>query len=227
MKLRRLAISNFRNLQEIDVPLAGGAIVVGENRAGKSNLIHALRLVLDPTLSSDQRTLVAEDFSESLGDDPMGDDATIEISIEVEDFEDDAGLVATLSSALVSGDPMRARITYRYGPREDRPDAYTWTIYGGDDPTRRMGGELRTYLHHEHMHALRDAERDIASWRRSPLRPLLEQLPRETDADELKVAALLKEACRARVWDRSMSSTSHSRNWSWSACLRRVKSSTR
>jgi putative ATP-dependent endonuclease of OLD family len=186
MKLSRLTIRNFRNLEDIDVPLTGGAVVVGENRAGKSNLLHAVRLVLDPTLSSAHRTLAREDFSESLGMDPMRDGAIVEISIEVEDFEGDEGLVATLHPALIAGEPMRARLTYRFGPREDRPDSYLWTIYGGDDPTRRIGGDLRTYLHHVHMHALRDAEGDIASWRRSPLRPLLDEVSRRTDPGELK-----------------------------------------
>jgi putative ATP-dependent endonuclease of OLD family len=190
VKLSRLTISNFRNLRAVDLPLTGGAVIVGENRSGKSNLLQALRLVLDPSLSSLQRTLTSEDFSESLGTDPMGAGAVIEASIEVEGFDDDEGLVATLAPALISGDPMRARLTYRFGPREDQAEGdapvYDWTIYGGDDPVRRIGGELRTYLHHVHMHALRDAEGDIASWRRSPLRPLLEDLARRTSADDLR-----------------------------------------
>lgn len=199
MRLSRLSVSNFRNLLAIDIPLVGGAVVVGGNRSGKSNLLHAIRLVLDPSLSSLQRTLTPEDFAESLGAEPMGDGAVIEVSIEVEDFDDDEGLVATLHPALLSGDPMRARLTYRFGPREDQEDqdvpAYEWIIYGGGDASRRIGGELRTYLHHVHMHALRDAEGDIASWRRSPLRPLLEEVSRRTDGGDLKaVAEALEQA---------------------------------
>lgn len=193
MRLSRLRVANYRNLKSIDIPLAGGAVIVGENRSGKSNLLDALRLVLDPSLSSTQRTLTTDDFSESLGADPMGNGEEIEVSVEVEDFEDDAGLVATLYPGLISGDPMKARLTYRFGPRDSQkdvePPAYEWSIYGGDDLERRIGGELRTYLHHVHMHALRDAERDIGSWRRSPLRPLLEDLARRTDTDDLGVIA--------------------------------------
>jgi putative ATP-dependent endonuclease of OLD family len=203
MRLSRLRVSNFRNLGDIDIPLAGGAVVVGENRSGKSNLLHAVRLVLDPSLSSVQRTLTPEDFTESLGQDPMGNGAAIEVSIEIEDFEDDAGLVATLHPALISGSPMRSRLTYRFGPREDQREgelpAYDWTIYGGEDPTRRIGGELRRYLHHVHMHALRDAEGDIASWRRSPLRPLLEEIARRTEGDDLKAVAEALEQASATV----------------------------
>jgi putative ATP-dependent endonuclease of OLD family len=110
--------------------------------------LHAVRLVLDPSLSSLQRRLTTEDFAESLGQDPMGDGAVIEVTIELEDFEDDEGLVATVNSALLSGEPMRASLTYRFGPRENQeaqdPPAYEWTIYGGADTSRRVGGELRT-----------------------------------------------------------------------------------
>lgn len=199
VRLSRLQVRNFRNLESIDIPLTGGAVVVGENRSGKSNLLHALRLVLDPSLSSFQRTLISEDFSASLGPDPMAAGEVIEASIEIEDFDDDEGLVATLAPALISGDPMLARLTYRFAPRGDQrgsePPAYEWTIYGGNTPERRVGGDLRVYLHHVHMHALRDAEGDIASWRRSPLRPLLEDVSRRTTKGELQtVATALEEA---------------------------------
>jgi putative ATP-dependent endonuclease of the OLD family len=189
MKISRLRVSNYRNLTDIDIPLTGSAVLVGENASGKSNLLHALRLVLDPSLSARQRTLTSEEFSESLGADPMGDGAVIEVSVDVEGFEQDPGLVATLAQALIDGEPMCARLTYRFGPRPgqegEHPPAYEASIYGGDNPDRRIGGELRTYLHHVHMHALRDAEGDIASWRRSPLRPLLEEISRSTTPEDL------------------------------------------
>jgi putative ATP-dependent endonuclease of the OLD family len=190
MRLTRLRVRNFRNLEDVDIRLTGGAVIVGENRVGKSNLLHALRLVLDPSLSRVSRTLMNDDFSESLGDDAMGAGETIEVTIELEDFEDDDGLVATLHPALVSGKRMRARLTYLFAPREEATEGevpvYEWTIYGGGDPTRRMGGELRAYLHHVHMHALRNVEADIGSWRHSPLRPLLEEVARRTERTHLE-----------------------------------------
>ena len=66
MRLSRIRVKNFRNLVDIDVPLAQHTVVVGENRSGKSNLLHAMRLVLDSTLSADQRRLKSEDFWEGL-----------------------------------------------------------------------------------------------------------------------------------------------------------------
>jgi recombinational DNA repair ATPase RecF len=40
MQLDRLTIRNFRNFEEIDIPISPGTVIVGENRAGKSNLVH-------------------------------------------------------------------------------------------------------------------------------------------------------------------------------------------
>jgi putative ATP-dependent endonuclease of the OLD family len=109
MRLTRLTIKNFRNLDGVDIPLVGGPVVVGENRVGKSNLVHAIRLVLDSSLSSKARWLRTEDFSEHLGLDPIGDGAEIRISVEIEDFGEDGGLMAALRHAIVSGDPVRRR----------------------------------------------------------------------------------------------------------------------
>ena len=50
MRLSRLSILNFRNFEAIDIALANNVVLLGENRVGKSNLLFAIRLVLDPTL---------------------------------------------------------------------------------------------------------------------------------------------------------------------------------
>lgn len=207
MRLTRLAITNFRNLDGVDVSLAGSPLVVGENRVGKSNLVHAIRLVLDPSLSNAARWLGPEDFSGSLGDDPMGAGEQITVSLELEDFGDDPGVMATLRHTIVDGEPLRARVTYRFGPRDLEEgeealsqDAYGWSIYGGlDEEPRRIPAELRSYLHHEHLGALRDVQSDLSSWRRSPLKRLLEQAAREADPDQQKKVREALEQANASV----------------------------
>jgi putative ATP-dependent endonuclease of OLD family len=206
MRLTRLTIKNFRNLDGVDIPLTGGPVIVGENRVGKSNLVHAIRLVLDSSLSNAARWLRSEDFSEHLGSDPIADGAEISVSVEFEDFGDDPGLMAALRHAIVSGDPLRARVTYRFGPGELEemeegeeafsPDAYQWSIYGREDENpHRIPAELRRRLHHEYLGALRDVEGDLRSWWRSPLRDLLEQAAHDADPEQLqRVRHALEEA---------------------------------
>ena len=62
MHLSRIKIENFRNFSLLDVQLSGNVVVVGENRVGKSNLLYALRLILDASLPDAARQLSVGDF---------------------------------------------------------------------------------------------------------------------------------------------------------------------
>ncbi len=198
MRFKRLAVLNFRNLQDIDLPLEPGTVIVGENRSGKSNLLHAVRLVLDASLPNADRYLAPEDFSEELSDgdrDPVSEGEVIEVIVEFTDFEDDPLPLTAISEALVEDDPSTARLTYRFAPR-DRPEgeassgtSYRWQLLGGSEPTQEpISNDLKGYLHMAFLGALRDAERDLAVWRRSPLRPLLESAAGSASSAELAKA---------------------------------------
>lgn len=52
MRISRITIKNFRNFSDLDITLGEHAVIVGENKIGKSNLLYALRLILDPSLSA-------------------------------------------------------------------------------------------------------------------------------------------------------------------------------
>jgi putative ATP-dependent endonuclease of OLD family len=206
MWLSRLAVRNFRNLADVDIPVQPGMVVVGENQTGKSNLLHALRLVMDASLPNTERQLVQEDFWDGLvtddEPDPMAFGHVIEVVVEFEDFGDDPAALTALSDALIDGDPFRARLTYRFEPREvpegqDPASAgYHWQIVGGAGRhARPMSTELRAYIHVAFLGALRDAERDLAVWRRSPLRTLLEDAAaRATDTELARAGTAIQDA---------------------------------
>jgi putative ATP-dependent endonuclease of the OLD family len=92
MHLSRILIQNFRNFSLLDVNLSGNIVVVGENRVGKSNLLYALRLLLDATLPDSARQLTLADFWDGNG--TPGEADQITISIEIRDFEDDLDVLA-------------------------------------------------------------------------------------------------------------------------------------
>ncbi|WP_029136009.1 ATP-dependent nuclease [Nakamurella lactea] len=190
MRLSRVRVKNFRNLVDIDVPLTQHTVIVGENRSGKSNLLHAMRLVLDNTLSADQRRLPPEDFWEGLSgatSDPVSNGDVIEVSLDVTNFSEEAPVVATLRDALVTGDPMTARLTYRWepDPKVDGEPVYRARLYGGTDNRLVTAVDVRDRLITVFMHALRDVESDVGNWRRSPLRALLEAASREANPSDL------------------------------------------
>ncbi|MGV1803786.1 ATP-dependent nuclease [Agrobacterium vitis] len=200
MRISRVKIINFANFSNVDVETGDSIVIVGENKVGKSNFVRALQLILDPGLSERDRQLGFEHFWDGLGEDKLGE--TIEISVELTDFTDDPRLMAHLGDCVVDpGPPMVARLTYRFQPKANLggdPESladYEYIIFGGDDPEMSIGSSLRRMLPLDVQVALRDAEKDLASWRNSPLRPLIEQLATSLDEDAREeIQELVSEA---------------------------------
>ncbi|MFB7716239.1 ATP-dependent endonuclease [Nocardia sp. NPDC056100] len=214
LHISRVRIVNFRNFGDLDIdPFPSPAVIVGENGVGKSNFLYALRLVLDPDLPDSARELKAEDIHDgAIG--PFGPGmpggAQVVVEVEFSGFDDDEEAVAALSGALTRLDPpMRAALTYRFAPRSmlempgdavssgtDKdsdiegqhvygPSDYDFRVMKRDDPTTDASRTRRLVSLHV-LPALRDAEKDLARWNRSPLRTLLEDL----DLDPAKLAAV-------------------------------------
>src|ERR1700722_2145040 len=190
MRLSRIKIENFRNFAELDVELAGSVVVVGENRVGKSNLVHALRLIFDASLPDSARKLSLADFWDELG--TPGEDDVIEVVVEIRDFEKDFDVLALLTDFRLNDDPTTVRLTYQFRPQPglDRAPAsesdYEFVCFGGEDESKRFGFELRRRIALDVLPALRDAEGDLSVWRRSPLRPLIEEAFSGIDKDDLE-----------------------------------------
>ncbi|WP_289415882.1 ATP-dependent nuclease [Xanthomonas campestris] len=188
MRISRVRLFNFANFSDVDVETGDSIVIVGENKVGKSNFIRALQLILDPGLSERDRQLGLEHFWDGLDADKLGE--TIEVSVDLTDFTDDPRLMAHLNDCVIHpGPPMVARLTYRFQPKAGLtgvPESlrdYEFVIFGGNDPEMRIGGSLRRMLPLDVQVALRDAEKDLASWRHSPLRPLIEDLAASLDED--------------------------------------------
>ncbi|MFR5525461.1 DUF2813 domain-containing protein [Holdemania filiformis] len=65
MYIKNIHIENFRNFQYIDIPLNQFTIIIGENDTGKSNLLDAIRLVLNNNgLQYFSRSLSITDINE-------------------------------------------------------------------------------------------------------------------------------------------------------------------
>lgn len=194
MHVSRVRIENFRNFRELDVALGKHAVIVGENKVGKSNFLHALRLVLDPSLPDSARQLRPEDFWDGLVR-PLEDEAKIKISIDLAGFDDNEEQLASLADFLVEPDPMVARLTFEFRRAQDDASQFEFLVYGADREDARVTFEVRKRLALDVVHALRDAEGDLSSWRRSPLRPLLTKVADAIPAkDKEKVAAEVSEA---------------------------------
>ena len=135
-----------------------------------------------------------EDFWDGLAR-PLRLEDKITIAVELTDFDGNVELTALLADHLIEAEPMTARLTYVFQPLSTLDAAptrgadYEFVIYGGDRPENEVGRDVRGGLPLDIMPALRDAEGDIANWRRSPLRPLLETVASQIDRAHLEELA--------------------------------------
>lgn len=203
MHLSRIKIRNFRNFANLDVSLGGNLVVVGENRVGKSNLLHALRLIFDPSLPDSARQLGLSDFWDGLEE--LTKEDGILVSVEIKDFEDDPDILAMLTDFRLDDDPETVRLTYELKPLADlegKPgtaEDYEFVCYGGESETKTFGHKLRRRITMDVLPALRDAESDLSVWQRSPLRPLIEEAFKGVDADELEEIGEAIEEATAKI----------------------------
>ncbi len=183
MHISQLKISNFRNFGDLELAdLPRALVVLGENNTGKTNLLRALQLVLDPDLPDRHRQLGRDDFWSGCTLPFAGDEVRIEL--ELPDFEADVRAKAALTDCCVTTDPLTARVTYLFRPRRDADEeitGYEWLVFGGANEAIDFGGRRRREVSLAVLPALRDAESDLRGWRGSPLQSLAELLaiPRE------------------------------------------------
>jgi putative ATP-dependent endonuclease of the OLD family len=201
MRICRIAVENFANFDSVEFETGESIVIVGENKVGKTNLLRALRLVLDPSLPDRERQLGMEHFWDGLGDKKLG--AEVSIAVDFTDFDDDNDLLAVLGDSLVDTDePVVARLTYLYRPKASLDGAapesladYEFLVFGGTDEDNLFTSSQRRELPMDYLFALRDAEGDLLNWRRSPLRPIIEELTQGLDdTARAELQALINEA---------------------------------
>jgi len=202
MHLTSLSIHNFRNFLSINIPLAGNIVLLGENRVGKSNLLFAIRLVLDPTLPDSMRQLKLSDFWDGCD---LTTNPQIEVHLDFADFDSDDMLVALLTDFRIAANPTVARLSYVYRKRSDisgvpqSSEDCEFVVYGGGDESRSVPNRVRRRIALDMLDALRDAEGQLASWRHSPLRPLLEDAFASVSRADLEGVAADLEAATAKM----------------------------
>ncbi|MBQ8799666.1 MAG: AAA family ATPase [Lachnospiraceae bacterium] len=175
--ISRVVIRNYRNFKDVDIRLGHKQIIIGENNIGKTNFIRALQLILDPTLSDEDRRLDESDFNNTLAN-PMENDEEIEISIYISNYRGNVAVLAMLQGATVRDNDMETlKITYRFFPHTDDNGnkEYEYVIFMQDDVTRIFGAAQRKYLNIKVIKALRDVEGEMKNSRLSPVKKMLDE----------------------------------------------------
>lgn len=202
MHLKNLTIKNFRNFETIDIPLSGDIVLLGENRVGKSNLLFAMRLVIDQTLPDSVRQLNFSDFWDGCD---LSKKPQIEIHLDFTDFDNDHSLTALLTDYRLSHDYKTIRLSYVFRCKPEitglptSSEDFEFLIYGGGVETRAIHNQVRKRISLDLLDALRDAENQLGSWRNSPLRPLIENAMGSIDSSELDKVSVDLEAANKKI----------------------------
>lgn len=188
--ISRVVIKNFRNFRFADVKLGHKQVIIGENNVGKTNFLRALQLILDPTLSDEDRMLQEADFNDSI-DNPMENKEEIIIEIYIDNFEQNKIILTVFQDASVKTDEGKEilKFTYRFFPYVNDAGGveYQYNIFKGNDETKKFGSYERKYLNIKVIKALRDVEGEIRNSRTSPIQKMLKDYA--IDKQELEYIA--------------------------------------
>ena len=215
MYISRLVIRNFRNFEHLDVPFRSGVTcIIGENNTGKTNLLHAIRLAVDATLSSHYRQMLDHDIHSNSD---LTTANQVVVSVEFRDYQ---ATVNECACWLRRGQPQPARIHYRFRPRRavreaieaDEHDGthlslsqdYHFEITGGginDPATVQWDEELGSALRFgdlqdfqvEFLPALRDVQYSLRQAHESPLGRLL-NVSEISDGEKESLVKVLRDA---------------------------------
>ncbi|MBA4506333.1 AAA family ATPase [Corynebacterium sanguinis] len=180
MWLETVRIKGFRSCEDTEVALSPGlTLLVGENNAGKSNIIDALRLATTPL--SGRRTRYFEVDDPSIG-------STSNPDIELVFADGDSFQQALFIGALdLNTKKIHHHVRY-FPPTDQHPRGRTERLAGpvaSPDPE----SEVRSKINHVYLEPLRDAKRELDSGNGRRLGAVLRYLLNEEDKE-----AFLEEA---------------------------------
>lgn len=183
MHISKIEIKNYRNFKDVSFSTNSKMVIIGENKSGKTNLLQAIRLVLDDSLPDSKRYLEKNDFNFDINN-PIENGEEITISIEFSKFSDDNELLSIFCDYLIAKDI--AKITYKYTPKPEIAEKkkktgeklsindYMYYFYGGNNALNVIyKNEFLSILRMRTLDAIRDVENDMELWSKSPLKSLL------------------------------------------------------
>lgn len=183
MHLSRLRLIGFRNL-ECDVSLCPGfAILTGENNAGKSNVVDAIRMLVAAEAGPGEQLYPSEsDFAHDASGDRLTDTFTIEALFEGMNEVQEGRMVTCLAPS--HGEHVaRLGITARLTPT----GRVVYDYFGGDYDNTDIEQLARLAVQYTYLPPLRNAEADLRPGRRNRLLMLLSALlPGESERAEME-----------------------------------------
>lgn len=183
MRLRELQIRNFRKIEDLKVCFPRGlCVIVGENNAGKTAIIDALRLMLLSSRDFDALRLNEDDFRTGT------DYAPIEISCTFSELkdEDEVHFQECLVDIEEGQFEIRLNARIEFNKTTRRPNVKMW---GGETEGGTIPSNLYDRLASIYLQPLRDPENGLRPGRHSQVARLIDCLTEEAQYGEFETIA--------------------------------------
>jgi putative ATP-dependent endonuclease of OLD family len=206
MQIKRVHIENFRSIKALDFDPGSYAVLIGENNAGKSNVLRAINLVLGENWPS-ERSFSEEDF--------FNQDTSQDIVIQVffdspwEEWRNKfkitvAGFELKCHALQKkSGKKLRGELTTDFGCIDENGKACKYPAdtgqYKGMWLPLRVSSEYRERLPFIYVGVLREYDKQNPTSRWSVLRKLLNEINTEFTNDKKPIEVTRLDGTKVKV----------------------------
>ena len=175
MKIQDIKIHGFRNFLEADINFAAATLIIGANDIGKSNLLYAIRILLDNTLSESAIEPAESDFHISR---EGKQEESFFIQVHLVDIKEDA--VISCFKGFVSEDG--STFLKYFATRRD----FSYSLYIGPSEDSLEKIETRyPYLKYIHLKYIQSM-RDLLGFIRVEKKHLLQMAKKERTPEDIE-----------------------------------------
>ena len=187
MQIEYVQLRGFRNYYDSQINFNVSTLIIGANDIGKSNLLHALRILLDKSLSESELEPSELDFH--IGATDISED--ISITIKFSDIKEDA-VISILKGAVSDNNETFLRYTAQKNSLN-----YKFFIGPDLDDLQEISSRFYLkYMHLKYIESKRDLERFIHREKRQLLKISKDSLPPEkSDEDSCRVNPSTQHLC--------------------------------
>ena len=180
MKISSIHIKGFRNFDDEEITFQGKTLIIGANDVGKTNLIYALRLLFDKSISERDLELSDSDYNAYSGT------SQIEITVTITDIVEEC-LLSTFGGSVKDG-----TLLIRY--TNSKNESYRLLVGFSEETLTEI--TTRQYIRRLNMQCV-DTNRDLIGFlkheRIQMLRLAKEKLSEEAAAEDAHKAAEIQE----------------------------------
>ncbi len=199
MYIKELKINRFRSIKELSLDFNKGLnILIGENNAGKTAIIDALRLCLG--YGSIRRDIYFSkecDFYINKSDPKDAKNETIfDLHFEIED--DLEPVIYRELLAIDENDKADLQLHLKY--YLDEKNKLKYKVWGGTNEGQQISTEILQLINYVHLDALRDAEQFLKPFRDSKLARLYGDTQSHTEAEKQALATEVRTVLKGDKW---------------------------